>query len=259
MNLSLPSFSILGAAAATLVLLGACTNPVILATGGSGGSETTSTTGTGNTTGTGAGTTTGTGGSNACTEAGGTCELTGETCNGAPGLTGSCGASVGAFCCLPVAGCDHPCAVEDLGQTQCAGDDIETCTVVGSCSVWVITAACPANQGCNSAATKCVPAPSGDTCTPGSDVGCGCGCGNDGMIECTGGIPPTCNADTDCGATCSGFVCSGHQCVPWVCNPGTDEMCNDDAGMSALAGSCNADGTCACKTGFTRKIDGKCG
>jgi hypothetical protein len=256
LSLSLSSFSILGAAA-TLVLLGACTNPVILATGGSGGSGSTSSTGTGTTTGSGAGTTTGTGGSNACiaaggtceftgdacdgthgegaeaaacgpavgafcclpvdaacTAAGGTCEFSGETCDGTAGPVDSCGASVGAFCCVPSASCDHPCPVEMLGQTQCAGGNIDTCTTVGSCSVWVLTSACPSGQDCDSAATKCI-TPFTSTCTPGDDVQCGCGCGSDGMVECTGGIPPTCNVATDCGPTCAGLDCVSNKCVPW--------------------------------------------
>jgi len=267
MNLSLSSLSILGAAL-TFTLLGACTNPVILATGGSGGGST-STASTASTSGS---TTTGAGGSNACTAVGGKCEFTGESCDGthASGIeAAACGAAVGAFCCLASptnptgtggssASCDHPCAVETLGATQCAGNNIETCTVVGDCSVWKITAACGLDQGCDDTATKCISSLS-DACTPGAPVGCGCGCGTNGTVECTGGLPPSCAADSDCGPTCSGFVCSSQQCVPWVCNPGADAMCNESASMSALAGSCSADGTCACKTGFTRQADGKCG
>lgn len=264
MNRTLASLSILGSALA-LALLSACTTSVTLATGGSGGSTTT-TTGT-------TSTTTGAGGSNDCVAAGGACQFTGDTCDGtvATGAeAAACGAAVGAYCCLPSptnptttgaggssASCDHPCPVEMLGDTQCAGGNIETCTVVGDCSVWKITSACGSTEACDSAATRCI----GDVemCVAGNAVMCGCGCGTDGMVECTGGIPPSCTADSDCGPTCSGLVCSAGQCVLWVCNPGTDSMCNESAGMSSLAGSCNADGTCACKAGFTRQADGKCG
>jgi|HubBroStandDraft_6_1064221.scaffolds.fasta_scaffold349507_2 hypothetical protein len=38
-----------------------------------------------------------------------------------------------------------------------------------------------------------------------------------------------------------------------------DQTCNEDAGMSALAGACSVDGVCTCKTGFTLEADGKCG
>jgi hypothetical protein len=301
LSLSLSSFSILGAAT-TLVLLGACTNPVILATGGSGGSGTSSsTTSSTSSTTTGTGAAPGTGGdANACTAAGGTCEFTGEscsgtmgdgaeaaacgpavgafcclpvdaactaaggtckfsgeTCDGSAGPPDACGASVGAFCCVPATSCDHPCPVEMLGQTQCAGGYIETCTVVGSCSVWVITSPCPTGMECDSAAAKCITGLT--TCTATSDVQCGCGCGNDGEVECTGGLPPSCDTDTDCGPTCQGLVCHESQCTPWACNPGTDASCNADASMPSLAGTCNADGTCTCKAGFTIQDGGRCG
>jgi hypothetical protein len=295
MSLSSSSLSILGAAAVTLVTLGACTNPVILATGGSGsgagpttGSAHTSSSGTGASPGTGGGKScadvggTCTAGTtcagdtpasteacpsgevccvpqNDCTAAGGECLFSGESCNGTTGPAGSCGASVGAFCCVPTTSCDHPCAVEDLGKTQCANDHIQTCTVVGSCSVWVITSECPSQMGCDSTADACVP-PS-NTCAPGGDqaIQCGCGCGPSGEVECTGGLPPSCTTDSDCGATCAGFVCHASTCVPWVCNPGSDQMCNESTSMSALAGACNTDGTCTCKAGFTLEGDGKCG
>jgi hypothetical protein len=44
-----------------------------------------------------------------------------------------------------------------------------------------------------------------------------------------------------------------------VCTPGMDQTCNDVPVMSALAGVCQADGTCRCGPRFVKKPSGKCG
>lgn len=44
-----------------------------------------------------------------------------------------------------------------------------------------------------------------------------------------------------------------------ACTPGRDETCNADPAMSALAGTCNPDGTCACQNGYGKTSSGKCG
>lgn len=244
--------------AATLFLLTACNTPVIVANGngggGGGGASSTSTTGstTSNST-----TTSGTGGgSNTCVAAGGQCEaITPGAClNGTVGdaTQYSCGSGVGVLCCLP---CPNPCAT--VGATRCAANAMQTCTAMGGmCRSWVIGAACAANEGCNSDGTKCI-APA-SACTTSAECGCGCGCGG-GTCHCTGAIPPTCNTSEECGPACSGLICVGYKCKVQACTPGMDQTCNENPGMNAFAGTCNANGTCTCKQGFALKPSGKCG
>jgi hypothetical protein len=249
--------SIFPFAAAGFLLLGACTNPAVIAdaTGGKGGgSHTTATTGTGG------GSTTGTGGGNACTAAGGKCEpITPNFCVGGTAGDASkypCG-GVGVGCCLP-----SPCAdsCTTPGATRCVAGAVETCednpddTACGL--TWIPTAACPSGQGCSSDGSKCI-APA-TTCTTSADCGCGCGCGG-GMCHCTGGIPPSCNQASDCGPSCAGIACVSQKCVPPACTPGEDFTCNDDVTMQALAGKCTLARTCVCNMGFVLKPDGKCG
>jgi hypothetical protein len=195
-------------AVAALSLFAACTGPVVIASGTGGATTTTSTTTTPTTTAT---TTTGTGGGNACTEAGGTCEFSGQTCTGTTGPEGSCGASVGAFCCIPADPCANPCPVEMLGQTQCAGSSIQTCKVAGNCSIWETTSACPSGESCNSDGTKCV-APT-LVCSTAADCGCFCTCTPQGMCgDCTGAVPTMCTSDSECGPVCSGYHCVSGTC-----------------------------------------------
>jgi hypothetical protein len=245
---------------ALVSLLAACNNANI-ATGGTGGggsgggngggttSSTTSTTTT---------TTSGTGGGNACTQAGGTCvALTPNPCpNGMIGDAGkySCGPEVGVACCIPVE-CFDTCGT--IGATQCTNGVIETCAKdsVG-CTSWQFTSACAVNETCNADGTACVLP--GTTCSTNADCGCGCGCAG-GACHCTGGIPPSCATDSDCGPACSGLKCSAGKCVQPVCTPGQDQTCNEILAMQSFAGTCQVDGTCTCKQGFTKKADGKCG
>jgi len=47
--------------------------------------------------------------------------------------------------------------------------------------------------------------------------------------------------------------------ITGICTPGADQTCNDDVKMSALAGHCEADGSCTCGTGYeTKMTSGKC-
>ena len=252
--------SSLAALAVTLPILAACSSPVVVAmsVGGSGGSS--SSTGSPTSTGTGGATTTSTstgtgGGANTCVQAGGQCEpvTPGACTNGMVGdaSTYSCGGGVGVLCCLP---CANPCPTE--GATRCAADAIQTCSHVGTCLKWVPGAECPAGEACNSDGSACI-TPSG-TCTTDAQCGCGCGCGG-GMCHCTGAIPPSCNTDQECGPACSGLICAGHQCEVQACAPGMDQDCNANPAMNSFAGACNADGTCTCKSGFTKTANGKCG
>lgn len=256
MSLRLASTSSFAAAFISL-LAGAC-SPANIATSGTGGTG-----GTGGSASTGSiGGTMSTGGGNACTMAGGTCQGLAPT-NCANGTWGdaskySCGGGAGVGCCLPAPACPSPCTL--AGDVRCAGNAMETCTIVPDDSLcglmWRITAACPSGEVCNTDATKCIAPPS--TCTTSADCGCGCGCGG-GMCHCTGSVPPTCNAASDCGPACAGYICVSHQCELQVCTPGMDQTCNSNPGMSAFAGTCFADSTCTCKPGFTKKPDGRCG
>jgi hypothetical protein len=48
--------------------------------------------------------------------------------------------------------------------------------------------------------------------------------------------------------------CVDDRCVvnhPPICTPGMDQTCNDSPIMSAIAGTCNDDGTCTCNGGYT--------
>lgn len=49
------------------------------------------------------------------------------------------------------------------------------------------------------------------------------------------------------------------RCQVPACTPGQDQTCNENPAMNALAGSCNANATCTCNTGFSMHPDGKCG
>ena len=243
LRLSSPSsLSTLAVAAASFLLLANCTSSANIATGGSGGTggTTTTTTGTGagtttsSTTGTTTSSTTGTttssstgtggGGTNACTQAGGVCEgITPTFCTGGtPGDATKypCGPGIGDGCCFPGA-CESPCTT--LGATRCIAGVLETCGLnpdTNCAPTWFAPMPCSSGQTCNSDATRCV-----DTtiasCTSDADCGCGCGCGN-GMCLCTGGIPPTCTTATDCGAACTGLLCTGGTCVAQACTPGID-------------------------------------
>jgi hypothetical protein len=57
----------------------------------------------------------------------------------------------------------------------------------------------------------------------------------------------SCDAGPDCAKPGEG-----------ACTPGRDETCNADIAMSALAGKCNANGTCTCNQGFVANRNGRC-
>jgi hypothetical protein len=106
----------------------------------------------------------------------------------------------------------------------------------------------------------------------------GCGClllGGNPDCLCTGGLPP------DGGEVCIQPNCGVVQCEApcacvdqvnsacWcptnldsgtpVCTFGQDHTCNDDTGVSANWGVCNANGTCTCNAGFVSDPStGKC-
>lgn len=74
-------------------------------------------------------------------------------------------------------------------------------------------------------------------------------------------VPDACSAGTWGDAkqySCGGGVGVGC-CLPQQCTPGQDQTCNENPGMDAFAGTCNANFTCTCKTPFTKKSSGKCG
>lgn len=243
----------------TLALcLAACGSTVTDATGGGGGSGGTSTSSSTSTSGGGQGA----GGSgNACASAGGACvAIVPDTCmNGTWGDASMypCGGD-GVGCCFEASCGAVPC--NDVGTVRCIAGAVETCTVDpgSNCApAWAITEPCGASGTCSSDGTKCVPSPA-TTCSASADCGCGCGCVN-GACQCTGGLPPSCSSDLECGPECSGFQCIGGQCAPPACQPGLDQTCNEDLAMSSFAGACNADATCTCKPGFTKQASGKCG
>jgi hypothetical protein len=196
----------------------------------------------------------------ACETLGGTCvPIVPDACaNGTWGDPTTCGTGVGVGCCLPTTPtCDVTCTTE--GAKRCVAGAVETCATnpMTNCApVWGGAVPCGASEQCSSDGTHCVPVSS--TCTVAADCGCGCGCIS-GTCECTGGLPPSCTTDSECGPACSGFRCSGGQCQAPVCQPGADQTCNEVLSMSALAGSCNSDATCTCKAGYTKKASGKCG
>jgi hypothetical protein len=217
----------LPSSSAVSLLLAACTTPAVIAdaSGGTGGSHTTGSTGGGPSTG------------------------------GSPG-TGGHGTGGGLVCA-------NACTTS--GATRCVAGAIETCednpddTACGL--TWIPTAACPSGQACNSDGSECVPPAA--MCTTNAECGCGCGCasaaGGGGMCHCTGAVPPTCNQASDCGPTCAGIACTNHQCVLPACTPGEDQTCNENPAMNAFAGQCTFARTCVCKMGFSLKPDGKCG
>lgn len=104
------------------------------------------------------------------------------------------------------------------GQTRCAGGFLQTCGDAGNgCAHhWFTTDNCHL-QTCNADATHCVPKAT-DTCTASADCPCGCGCVS-GKCLCTGGIPPSCQKDADCGPECAGLICSTGKCVAAGAHP----------------------------------------
>jgi hypothetical protein len=194
---------------------------------------------------------------NTCTAAGGSCvALTPTACaNGVWGDASAytCGGGLGVGCCLPPTACANPCVTE--GATKCEGAQLFGCVKAGGCLEWLAASGCGPNQTCDSTGSTCIDVTS--TCTADAQCGCGCFCLN-GACECTGALPSTCTADTDCGPACSGYRCTNGTCAQPVCTLGADQTCNDDLAMSALAGTCLPDGSCACKAGYTKQASGKC-
>lgn len=199
-----------------------------------------------------------------CVSAGGTCAaITPGFC--ADGVIGdasqySCGTGVGVGCCLHAKDCSgKPCTTE--GATRCSGGLMQVCGInpKTNCALeWLSQDVCPDGQVCNSDGTKCVARVA--QCAQASECTCGCTCTPQGECGyCAGGIPGTCVADADCGASCAGFHCVAGKCVGPVCVPGEDQTCNEVLTMSSFAGTCNADRTCTCNAGFSKKADGKCG
>lgn len=199
----------------------------------------------------------------ACEQAGGTCDAIIPTfCNdGTPGdaTKYSCGGGEGVGCCFHNTTCGETCSTE--GATRCSGGLIQVCATdpkTNCAPVWTSQAACPDGQACNSDGTRCV-APV-NSCTQASDCGCFCTCTTQGVCgNCTGAIPDSCSTDAECGPTCAGLHCVAGKCTQPVCVPGQDQTCNEQLSMSSFAGTCNADRTCTCNAGFTKKADGKCG
>ncbi|MFT3768840.1 MAG: hypothetical protein QM820_25630 [Minicystis sp.] len=195
----------------------------------------------------------------ACEQAGGTCVAfgPGACANGTISDTITCAPNAEVVCCIPTPTCDVTCNTE--GAKRCIAGAVETCATnpMTNCApVWGSPVPCGQDEQCSSDGTKCVPITS--TCNANTDCGCGCGCVN-GTCQCAGALPPTCTADSECGPECSGFQCLGGKCQAPACQPGLDQTCNENLSMNSFAGTCNADATCTCKPGFTKKASGKCG
>jgi hypothetical protein len=182
-----------------------------LATGGSGGSLSTAGPGGGSLATGGAGGSLSTGG------AGGTGGSAGDSGSGGSVATGGKGGSAGDAGMGGASGsdgggpCTSNCTTENANR--CSGREMQTCTKsADGCLVWTSGARCPTGQSCNSDATRCVgPAL---TCNAPSDCGCGCTCTAQGQCGmCTGGLPPTCLVDSNCGPPCSGTICQAGKCV----------------------------------------------
>lgn len=207
-------------------------------------------------------------------------ELCEATCGAAPSLdacdvttpcvlveTSCCGA------CEPVTAESY--AAVPAGQTEayeaqkaCGGMPCDACDVLplGQQTSQFFRAACVEGRCAvqdvrDEPITECeVPADCRLRC--GSDCCEGCGSGSDGLIAV--------RADADVAATfcegrdvaCDPCICTpsatyGADCVAGrcvvvgvpVCTPGFDPSCNLDPTMSAIAGTCGADGTCTCAAG----------
>jgi hypothetical protein len=111
------------------------------------------------------------------------------------------------------------CAIPDAGSTACTYPINETCND-------------------NSAASDSIRG----TCQP------------DGTCVCTQGYL----LDPSTGRCVPGRTDAG-TVVSQVCTPGKDQMCSDDPKNSALQGICQANGTCACASGYEiNLLTGRC-
>jgi hypothetical protein len=90
--------------------------------------------------------------------------------------------------------CNNTCST--AGATQCSATQIQTCNADGSgCLAWSSPAACPSNQTCTAAQSKCT---------------CNNTCPSAGATQCSGLQIQTCGADTSgCLAWSSPATCPG--------------------------------------------------
>ncbi len=109
--------------------------------------------------------------------------------------------------------------------------------------------------GSDSSATSSI------VCSPGADHTCN----EDPTVSIITGI---CNPDSTCTCNPGWDKTASGRCAPsggpppttgTTCTPGMDQTCNDDLAMSALAGTCNPDGTCNCNPAYVKRSSGKCG
>ena len=196
----------------------------------------------------GSGAASGSGGAGATSGASGSGGAGGSSGAGATGGAGGSGGESGSGGGGAAAATGNPCtSFADCGD----GYDCNTEAPGGYCLPG-------APGGPDSCSLPDYPCPEGTTCSPLP------------WHAISGVCMKTCSKPEDCRA---GYVCGYVELFPgdptspmspdrvcWtVCQPGTDQSCNDDIGSSSLHGTCLPDGTCSCNPGSSKNPDtGRC-
>lgn len=154
-------------------------------------------------------------------------------------------------CLMPVDVGGHDAGPCTPGQDQTCNGLASMSALAGRCTA----TGCECNTGfALNASGRCEPRPA---CTVGDDATCN---ENASMSALAGRCTATgcqCNAGFELKAS-GRCQPSGVDAGLYQCDLGNDSTCNENAAMSALAGTCVAPGNCACLSGFVLTSAGKC-